>query len=297
VQDSLTAAVVAGLGGMLGWGLADLFAKKTIDWIGDVRTLVWAHVAGSSVALCLLLWGSISAANNRAPRTAVEWTVLGAFGVLQAVIYLLVYRGFAKGQVATLAPLFASFSALVAIVSITALGEPATMSLILGLTVIFAGVLVLNVDPGALRGRRLKLAKVPGVPEVGAATLLATIWTIGWNLLVKGRDPLLSSGIMYGAMTLALLLYAAARVRPLGVGHVGAWKYLLLIGVCEVVAYASVTRGYGSSPHTSIVAIVSGAFSLPTIILARPLLGERIGRLRAAASFAIVAGIALLNLA
>ena len=29
-------------GGMFGWGLADFFAKKTIDKIGDIQTLAWA---------------------------------------------------------------------------------------------------------------------------------------------------------------------------------------------------------------------------------------------------------------
>jgi hypothetical protein len=47
MSNSLTAALVAGLGGMLGWGFADFFAKKTIDKIGDLPSLVWAHLFGT----------------------------------------------------------------------------------------------------------------------------------------------------------------------------------------------------------------------------------------------------------
>ncbi len=49
MNQELLIAVLAGLGGMLGWGLADFFAKKTIDEVGDVVSLVWAHIFGTIV--------------------------------------------------------------------------------------------------------------------------------------------------------------------------------------------------------------------------------------------------------
>jgi drug/metabolite transporter (DMT)-like permease len=58
---------------------------------------------------------------------------------------------------------------------------------------------------------------------------------------------------------------------------------------------SDISWGYGATPHTSMVALASGAFSLPTIVLARLVLKERTGRLRAAASVVIVAAIVLLN--
>ena len=33
-------AIFAGLGGMFGWGLADFFAKRVIDSIGELKTLL-----------------------------------------------------------------------------------------------------------------------------------------------------------------------------------------------------------------------------------------------------------------
>ena len=38
---------------MFGWGVADFFAKKSIDEIGDIESLVWAHVAGALILLAL----------------------------------------------------------------------------------------------------------------------------------------------------------------------------------------------------------------------------------------------------
>ena len=47
MPNELLIALVAGFGGMFGWGLADFFAKKTIDELGDVMTLAWAGGFGT----------------------------------------------------------------------------------------------------------------------------------------------------------------------------------------------------------------------------------------------------------
>lgn len=295
LTDTTTIAVVAGLGGMFGWGLADLFAKKTIDEIGDTPTLVWAHVLGTGLIIIALGAEALLGRPVALPATAPGWLGLAGFGALQAAVYLLVYRGFGKGQVAVLAPVFASFSGLVALTSVLVLGEPASAQKLAALAVIFVGILALNVEPEALRRGRIRLLRVPGFGEIAAATVLATIWTLGWNQFVGGRDWLASAAAMYALMTAALLIYCAIRREPLKFSHRPAWKFLALIGACEVIAYAAVSWGYGATPHTSIVALVSGAFSLPTIVLARLVLKEKTGWLRAVASVVIVTGIVLLN--
>src|SRR6266568_7031777 len=124
MQNELFVALVAGLGGMLGWGLADFFAKKTIDQLGDIVSLVWAHLFGTAafiaIAVCQMAAGYKPIA---IPTDSQTWVLLALFGALQAGVYLLVYRGFGKGQVALLNPIFASFSGLVAVLSIVAFGE------------------------------------------------------------------------------------------------------------------------------------------------------------------------------
>ena len=53
MDHALLIAILAGLGGMIGWGFADFFAKKTIDRIGDIPSLVWAHVFGTSIFILI----------------------------------------------------------------------------------------------------------------------------------------------------------------------------------------------------------------------------------------------------
>jgi len=297
MRPEFLVAVLAGLGGMFGWGLADFFAKKTIDEIGDVVSLVLAHLFGAT-AFALLVIGSLAVGSSQfqLPRGLFTWAGLAFFGALQAAVYLLVYRGFGKGQLALLNPVFASFSGLTALLSIVFFGEVVVGRLALGLVVVFAGVLLINVDVGALRERRLGFVSVPGFPEIAIATLLAAVWTILWDQFVSGKDWLSCAAFMYLFMTIVLVAAAVLQRLRLRVTRPSVWLWLALIGLCETGAYAAISWGYASSPHTSVVALLSGAFSLPTIVLARLFLRERTTWLQTLASIGIVAGIVLISL-
>jgi len=166
MHSELFIAVIAGLGGMLGWGLADFFAKKTIDRIGDVQSLAWAGVFGSIAFGIAALYRVLSGGQLAVPHDATAWLLLAFFGMLQAAVYLFAYNGFSKGQVAVLNPVFASFSGIVALVSILFLGEATNPLRIAMVALVFIGVLILSMDIGALRGRRMPFVRVPGFPQV-----------------------------------------------------------------------------------------------------------------------------------
>lgn len=297
MQNELLIALLAGLAGMLGWGLADFFAKKTIDEIGDIVSLAWAHVFGT-LALVLIAVFQVTALHKQIdiPKDFETWGLLIFFGVLQAAIYLLVYKGFGKGQVAVLNPVFASFSGLTAILSIIIFGEFVSGNQIISLVILFSGVLLLNVDLNALRSSRLNFIRVEGFKEVAIATLLASLWTLFWDKFVSGKDWLSFALFMYAIMTIAIFAYAKIRRIKLSVSKPTVWKFLILIGLCETVAYLGISLGYSSTSLTSIVAVLSGAFSLPTIILARVFLKEKTTTLQTVGSIIIIIGIILLSL-
>lgn len=294
-MTELPIAIGAGIGGMLGWGLADFFAKKTIDQIGDIVSLAWAHVFGSIAFIVIALYQSLVRGQGVAiPADALTWALLALFGVLQAAVYLLVYRGFGKGQVVLLNPLFASFSGLTALMSIAAFGEAGGVNRIVALAVIFLGILLINVDLGALGSRRIRLASVPGIKEIAVATVLAAFWTISWDQFIDGKDSLSYALFMYVFMTLAILVVAMVKRTRLFEVKRECWKYLVLIGLCETIAYLAISIGYSNTSLTSVVALLSGAFSLPTIVLARIFLKEKTTRIQMAGTLAIVFGVALL---
>jgi drug/metabolite transporter (DMT)-like permease len=297
MNHDLYIAIITGLCGMFGWGLADLFAKKTIDEIGDIVTLVIAHIFGTASLVLVCAYIFISGGTLSIPHDAGTWLGLIFFGALQAAVYLLVYTGFGKGQVAVLNPVFASYSGLTAIISVLFLGEIVSGSLLIGLAILFIGILLLTIDPAALREKKLAFSNVPGFKEIAFGTILATAWTLLWFLFIHGHDWLVYAMLMYIFMTITLLLYARVRKIRLVVpkAQSGAWKYLVLIGVFETGAYLAISGGYGLTTHTSVVALLSGAFSLPTIILARVFLKERTTTLQAFASIVIIIGIMVLS--
>lgn len=296
MQPELFIALLAGLGGMFGWGLADFFAKKTIDEVGDVVSLVWAHVFGTLVLFALAIYHYPLAGNALVLPDTQEWLLLFFFGALQAAVYLFVYAGFAKGQVAVLSPIFASFSGLVAFASVLLLGEVVSGTLLLVLVLIFIGVILSSIDLHvAIRGSFLA---APGVKEVLLATVLATAWTLLWDMFIGGADWMLYTLAMYAFMT--LVMYVVARVKGIRL-HIGAhkahvWKFLVAIGACEIVAYLAISYGYSATSLTSVVAILSGAFSLPVIILARMFLNERPTKIQTLGSIVVILGVILLPL-
>lgn len=296
MSPDLILALLAGLGGMLGWGTADFFAKKSIDEIGDIVSLVWAHVAGAIVLIALATFAVATGRYSISlPTSTSTWAGLAFFGALQGAVYLFVYIGFGKGQVSILNPVFASFSGFVALISIVFLGESVTTLNVAALVVLFIGILLISVDLNALRAFRLQA--VPGFREITIATFLATIWTLGWNKFVSAKDGLSFAIWMYLAMTAALLLYAAVRRIPLRFDKPHIWKFLFLIGLFEAVGYVAISLGYAGTSHTSLIALLSGGFSLPTLFLARLFLRERLLGTQIIGGLVIVGAVMLLALA
>jgi drug/metabolite transporter (DMT)-like permease len=297
LQTALLIAVLAGLGGMLGWGLADFFAKKTIDQIGDIPTLAWAHVCGSGIVLIALGVRLVTTGTAGLPHSSLAWLALVGFGILQGIIYLLVYRAFSKGKVSVLNPIFASYSGIAALAVIIFFGEPLGALRGLALLLIFVSVLVLSIEDGPISLRVLRQGGTAGLGEIATATLLAGGWTVGWDRFVHNHDWLVYAALMYIAMTAAIVGIASAQGVKLRQKAQGVWRYVFLIGLTEVGAYASISLGFSRSNHAAIVALLSGSFSVPTIILARCFLGERINRYQFGGIVAIVVGVIVIAVA
>lgn len=297
IMDSqLLIAIIAGLGGMLGWGLADFFAKKTIDELGDVMTLAWAGVFGTLAFFFAVLYEVFAHdVPVYIPQDPWTWLALIFFGSLQAAVYIFVYRGFAKGKVGLLSPVFASFAGIVAIVSILFLGEATTVYRILALIVTFGGVLVLNADFSMLSSFRVSFAKIGGFTEVVIGTVLGALWTVLWYRFINGENWLFYAFYMFAFMTIAVFIFAAFQRLSFSVSRAGLWKFLAAIGVCETVAYIAISLGYGVTSFVSVVAILSAAFSLPTIILAHLFLKERTTRTQSIGMALTIVGVVLLS--
>jgi drug/metabolite transporter (DMT)-like permease len=294
MQPEFLIAVLAGLGGMAGWGVADFFAKKTIDALGDVPALFWSQCIGIVPLTVLLL----------VKPTIPQWSMTGAgyvmvLGIWSGLSYIPTYVAFGKGKVSLLSPIFASYAVVVTILSAVILHEKIPIARQLTFCVVFLGIVLITGDLKALwlticRSSPTTKDEIKGLREILLAVGLYSLWLIALDRLVNGKPwvaLLLGIRIFTAA---SLLTYALMTRRNLRVVDPALWTYLGLVGLFDVGAFGCVSWGFSATRYPSVVAMLSGAFSLPTIILARVFLKERTSAVQTAGSFVVVLGILLL---
>ena len=239
MHDQLALAIGAGIGGMFGWGVSEFGTKLSVDRIGALYSLFWAHVLGTVLLFGVLLLRMFT--SNVAvglPAGVSNWLYLLLFGTLQTAVYYFAYRAFQNGHISVLSPIFSSFSGLVAITSVLVFGEKINAGLVPALGLIFGGVTLINLDVANLRANRVRLKSVPGLKDILIATVLATIWTLGWDRFTEHKDWMLCTTAMFVFLTLSAFLIARfANVNLLPSAGFGAWGFMSLIAVGEVVAY------------------------------------------------------------
>jgi drug/metabolite transporter (DMT)-like permease len=291
MQTTLLIAVTAGLLGMIGWGCADFFAKKTIDRIGDLATLFWGQILGLIPLLLLFfLW------RPSVPSLSVtDPLALLVFGAISALSYLLLYRGFELGKVSVLSPVFASYGGVAVLISALVFGEAVPVLRWVALAVIFAGILLMSIDLGDLKKSWRLEGRLHGLFEVLCAMLVFSVWLVLWGHYVDARNWIFYVIIMRAIAALTLLVVAGIKHEHLWFKDRSLWLPLVLIGGFDVLAYAAVTWGFGATSLTGTIALLSGAFSLPTLILARIFLKERLNMAQTVAALTIIIGVALVS--
>jgi len=296
MPPELFIAVLAGLGGMVGWGIADFFAKKSIDNIGDVTTLFWGQLIGIVPLSILYLLNPVSLELG-----GLSWLFLVLLGVWAGLSYIPTYVAFRKGKVSLLSPIFASYAVIVAIISATFFGEVIPIGIQISFAVVFVGVVLISGDPRDLwqliKGKRESNKEdIRGLPEILLAVGLYSLWLIAFNLFISGIYWVPVLLVIRILSSFAIFIYAKWTHITLIIADKKFWKFVILIGVFDVAAVASISYGLSVTTYTSVVVMLAGAFSIPTIILARTFLKESATRLQTVGSIIAVAGIMLLSL-
>lgn len=291
MNNTLLVALIAGLGSMVGWGTADFFAKKTIDKMGDVQTLFWQQLIGIVPLLLLFL------VHPYAPHLHhYDWLWMILLGAVSGLSYLPLYVGFGKGQLSLLSPIFASYSVAVVVLSILFLGESLHFWRAVAIIVTVLGILLISTDIADLRSSLRRHAfRLAGLPEVVSAMLVYSVWLLFLDKFLDGKQWVFFMLSIRTFSMLTLLIYSKVRKVSLPVKDSSLWKYLVGIGVFDVVAYSFVSYGFSHTQYPSVIAVLSATFSVPTLILAGIFLKERINRQQLAAVLVILVGVVLIS--
>lgn len=296
MESEFFIAIIAGLGGMLGWGFTDFFAKKTIDKIGDIPTLFWGQLFGL-IPLSILFFLS----NPYVPEKMVTfWPFVIVLGIWTGLAYIPVYVAFRKGKVSLISTIQATYSAIVIIASALLFREIIPFPTLINLLIIFVGVLFIKINLQDLlatfSGKKVgKGGKIKGLKEIIFANFLYAVWIIALDKFIYGEYWLPYLFVIHLISVVSIYLYAMFRNINLKFKDRNLWKFLVIIGFCDVFAFSSFYYGLSKTSYSGIVVMLSSAFSIPTIILAHFFLKERITKTQMVAVAIIIAGVMALS--
>lgn len=275
-------------------GLAAALTYGAGDFVGGLvtrRAPLFTVVLLSQVAGTALLVAAVPFFVDSGPTaSALAWGA--ASGAAGATGVLFLYKGLAAGRMSVVAPITSVEAAVVPVVWGLASGERPPLLALAGVVVALVAVLlVAGFEPGratAQRGGRL----APGVLE---AVIAGVAFGLFFVLLDGAGDdtslwPLV--GGRTASLTVLTILVIVRRERIAAPG--GTLVPIVTAGVLDVAAnllYLLSTR----EGLLSIVAVLTSLYPASTILLARIVLGERMGRLQVAGLALAVAGVVMMT--
>jgi drug/metabolite transporter (DMT)-like permease len=275
-------------------GLAAALTYGAGDFVGGLvsrRAPLFTVVLLSQVAGTALLVVAIPFFADPGPTaSALAWG--GASGAAGATGVLFLYKGLAAGRMSVVEPITSVEAAVVPVVWGLAGGERPPAVALAGVAVaLIAVVLVAGFDPagatGSPRGRW-----APGVAEA----LVAGLAFGAFFVLLDGAGddtglwPLVGGRTASLTVLTVLVLVRRERISP----PPATLAPIVAAGVLDVAAnllYLLSTR----EGLLSIVAVLTSLYPASTILLARIVLGERMGRMQVAGLGLAAAGVVMMT--
>jgi len=271
-------AVLLALGAAALWGTGDFLGGLTTRRLHVLIVLFWSQLVG----LCgVAVW--IVASGAARPGAVLLWAA-GA-GVAGAIGLGCLYRGMAIGAMGIVAPISATSPIVPLLVSVAQGDSPAAIQWA-GIGLALAGIVIVSREPGGTG------------PRVAAGVGLALLAALCFGLFVVGLGEAAQASAQWATATarfssvLALLVALGWTRTPPRVPRRLVLP-VVAVGVFDTganVLLALATR-HGS---LGIVAVLSALYPLTTILLARAVLHERLGRGRTVGGLVALGGAALI---
>lgn len=275
-------AVVLALGAAVAWGAADYLGGLKSRGVATIVVVAFGQATG------LAFVAAFVAARGDGPPQARFFAYAALAGVAGAVGIGALYRGLAVGAMSIVAPITATGAVIPVAVGV-ATGERPSGFQGAGLVLALGGVL--------LAARQLEGQDLRG--RVAAGVGLALLAALGIGSFLVALDAASEGGVAWALLVqrtvcLGLVLAAAVLVRPdFGFSRVDVAP-MVAIGALDMAANAlfavASTRGL-----VSVVSVVASLYPVTTVMLARLLLGERIGRAQQVGVAGALAGVVLIT--
>ncbi len=286
----VSVSVVLGLALAFCFGTSDYLSKGLTGRVGFYRTTIYTLAASGAIAFVPLLLLGLPAWPS-----LLDYAQLALISVSTFVAFLLMYRGYQRGNLSIVSPTVNSFPIFSVLFSVLVLKIHLSYQVLLALTVVIAGILLVSTNPSGPGPSRRSLT--PGVPEAILAAFFFAIalTSLGYaDVRVGYLLPAMAARLGAAAVGLLAGLASGQDVRPFGGA---ALLRLLVMGVLEssgLLAF-SLTLFYSASlaplPITTTLAGMGAVF---TVSYAFVLLKERVRFNYALGIVVLVAGVGAL---
>ena len=274
--------VALGLLSALAWGSGDFCGGQATRRASVLPVLVIAEASGLVALVALALYTQ----EPWLPFNSLLWALAAGFAGLIGLSAL--YQGLSIGGAALVAPISAILAAAVPVLfSSVTVGLPGPLQL-LGFTIALLGIwLIAGEAAGAGKGRRgLGMALIAGLGFgcyfvlIDQAAEGGTFWPIAIARSV--------------ALAVVLPLWLARRRR--GASNLGraALNLALVAGVLDAGGNAFYVLA-SQVGRLDVAAVLASLYPASTVLLARLVLGERLGLRRSAGFVAVIAAIVLIS--
>jgi drug/metabolite transporter (DMT)-like permease len=303
---ALAAAVLYGTADFLG-GVASrrarVFAVLAITVPAGAVVVVVVAWLGQAMGLGGLLGhGGLGALMSAGGWSAVGWAAAsGVFGACGLVAF---YAGFATAPISVVAPVAALVSTVLPVGVAIADGERPGASMVAGGLICLIAVVLVSVPP-ARRGAEPDHGDDPGEGQHRAAVRLRALGYgaaagAGFGLFFLFLKNAGQSGVLWpvaisrtAGTLVAFAIAVATRTRPWQPGR-GVMAIALISGAVDAAAnvcYVLATR----VGLFGLAVVITSLYPGTTVLLARLLLGERMGWLQRAGLLMAAAGVVLLT--
>jgi drug/metabolite transporter (DMT)-like permease len=264
------------------WGLADFLGGLLTRRLALPVVLLVSQLAGLSAIAVV-----VAVAAPEAPAAADAAPAIVA-GVCQLAGIAALYGALSIGTMSVISPISASGAAILPVVVGIATGERPEGLQIAGMAAALTGAVLAtrsaDSTPGASSRRALALGAVAALGFGG--------FYVGMDAAVDSADPfwaLLAARTTAGLVLVVVLL----GLRPRLDARRADLSPLILIGLLDVGANTCFTLG-AETGLLSVVSVLASLYPVTTVVLARAVLGERLGGVQAAGVAIALTGVALI---
>jgi drug/metabolite transporter (DMT)-like permease len=279
-------SVTYGILSMISFGLSDFISKRTVGGVGYYRLVTYSQLVALAPVILLEL-----AYTPTMPSSPTTIALVIASGICSFSALFLFYRGLEVGKASIITPVFSAYAIVAILLSFAVLGEVLSPSQIACITLTLIGVLTITVRPDPVQRSNT------GIPYAVGAMFSAGVGAVVIRLVADEIGEIGSLFFNRIIAVFALVVVGALFLRShlrLGVREGFPFKSIVLIGLTEFAAIFTFVVGV-SVGMVSLVATLSSASPVVTVVLAQTFLRERLDKVHKLGVAAVIVGILLLS--